>query len=443
MNCCNHLRAAHAGLGDPYFPKMGNAGYDAKTYDVKLDYDPSRRHLQASSTMTALALEPLDSFHLDFSGPDIQRILVNGEKASYRRLDGELIIQPQARLAPDSEFRVQVDYAGTPEPYHSPSAPVTIGWNPTEDGSYVISEPDGTATWLPVNDHPSDKAEYRFEITVPKGYTAVANGALKETREHGNGTTFVWDESGPMASYLATVNVGKFVEEKTGGAVPIHNFFPASVAREASHDFGRVEEMIDWFSERFGSYPFPVYGNLVLPADVPAALETQTRPVYGLGLVTGDRAHEDVVAHELAHHWFGNNVSVKNWKDIWLSEGFTNYATAMWTAEHEGGFAALDKRMKKIHRMLPPRSTPIGDPGSTEMFNPMVYLRGAVTLHALRKEVGDEAFFKTLRAWGEAFGGKNATTSDFVALASRVCDKDLKGFFQRWVEEEALPPWPS
>lgn len=436
-----------AGMGDPYFDQMGNGGYDALHYDLDLKVRPKEQQLEASSTMTALATQDLKSLNLDFHGFDIQRITVNGEAAKFQRPgDGELVVTPQNPLSQGQEFQVKVEYGGKPESYNSPYAPIPIGWNAIRDGSYVLSEPDGSSHWFPVNDHPRDKASYTFRVTVPEEYQVVCNGDLIDKRQQGSEKTYVWDAKEPMASYLATVNIGKFVEEKVEGPnnLPILNFFPPDIAQEASHDFGRVPEMISWFSDRYGPYPFSSFGNLVINASVGgAALETQTRPIYEKGMVTGDRRDEFIYAHELAHQWWGNNTSVQNWKDIWLNEGFANYSHMCWKHEHSGGMKKLDRAMRATHAFLPRHTAPVADPGKEDMFSENVYNRGAVTLHVLRKDLGDETFFKCLRTFQERFHGKNVTTSDFVSTVNEVSGQDKTEFFHRWVEQSELPPWPK
>ena len=437
-----------SGVGDPYFPMLGNTGYDAKHYDVKMKVDPRQNHIVASNTMTAEATDTLSRFNLDFHGFDIAKITVNGQPASFEREDGELQITPAELLPAGSQFQVKVDYAGNPEGYHSPHAPIQIGWVGIPDGNYVLSEPDGAAHWLPVNDHPRDKATYDFDITVPQGFTAVANGELAARTESADGkeVNFQWKADDPMASYLATVNVGKFKEQRVEGpnGLLIHNFFPASIEKQAQHDFARVPDMISWFSERFGPYPFGVYGNLVLDASVGgAALETQTRPTYEKGMVTGDQSLEFIYAHELAHQWWGNSVTVNNWKDIWLNEGFANYSHMMWKHEHDGGFKKLDRAMKSMYAFLPRNSSPVSAPGEDDMFDENVYNRGACALHCLRKDLGDETFFNVLKTWAARGKEKPVTTDDLVKVASEVSGKDLAPFFDKWVNQRALPPWPG
>ncbi len=444
---------AEDGVGDPYFPGLGNPGYDAQHYTIDAKVDVQDNNIDMKTKMEAVATQELPSFNLDFQGFEITNVTVNGAQAKFKREGRELVIQPEAPLAAGSKFEVGVDYHGRPKPYHSPHAPIPLGWNHRGDSTYVLSEPDGASSWIPVNDHPTDKATYSFNITVPKPYTAAANGTLVETKpgfdaEKGVETsTFHFETREPMAPYLATVTIGELTsnEDRSKSGVPIKNYFPVDMARDATYDFGRTAEMIDFFSEKFGPYPFSSYGAAVIDASVGgAALETQTMPIFERGMVTGDRSVETVYVHELAHQWFGDSVSVKNWKDIWLNEGFATYAQWLWTEKNQGS-DALERQVQRAYRSLEWQqgSPPIADPGATGLFDHNVYIRGGVTMHALRKTVGDEAFFTTLRTYTERFRNGNASTEDFIAVASEVSGQDLNPFFDKWVRQSELPALPT
>ncbi|MEW6279416.1 MAG: M1 family metallopeptidase [Candidatus Eremiobacterota bacterium] len=439
------------GRGDPYFPGLGNGGYDAQHYSIVARVDVADNRLDAHSTMEATATQDLASFNLDFLGFEIGGVRVNGEPASFRRDGRELTVTPTGPIRQGADFEVQVDYRGRPEPYASPYAPIALGWNNFGDGSYVMSEPDGAAAWFPVNDHPADKATYTFKIAVDKPYAVAANGLLQETRcsldpETGvEVTTSIFEARDPMASYLATVHVGEFVQEQSEGpnGLTIRHYFPVDLATEASHDFGRTAEMISFLSEKFGPYPFDAYGVVVTGGSLGGALETQTLSTFGEGLVTGDRCHEGYFVHELAHQWFGNSVSLKHWKDIWLSEGFASYAEWLWL-EKEEGREALESRVNESYEALKELEPgpPTADPGPHGLFGYNVYVRGAVTLHALRRTVGDDTFFHILRAYSTRFRHRNASTEDFQHVAEEVSGLDLRTFFDAWVRCRALPKLP-
>ncbi|MEL7234380.1 MAG: M1 family metallopeptidase, partial [Chloroflexota bacterium] len=304
----------------------------------------------------------------------------------------------------------------------------------------------GSATWYPVNDHPTDKATYRLSITVEDPFVVAANGILTETIDAGSGsTTYVWEHSDPMASYLTTVQIGRFVrqEETLPNGLVIRNYFPERVATEARQSFSRQNEMMAYFETVFGPYPFEVYGSVVVDTLLPFALETQTLSMYGITAANGGTGVESVIAHELAHQWFGNSLSPAQWQDIWLNEGFATYAQWLW-AEHAYGVDARDRAILLQYSSagspfsLPGAAT-LGDPGNDDLFNLGVYARGGLTLHVLRVRVGDEAFFDILRTYTERFHDSVVTTDDFVAVAEEISGQELDDLFNAWVYQDDLP----
>lgn len=432
--------------GDSRVPGIGNGGYDAQHYDADIKVGENG-NLDATSIMRAKATQSLEQFNLDFVGFDIESVKVNGKNAEYSRKDGELVIKPKSALNKGQEFSVQVDYNGDPKPFPSKHAPVELGWNEFDGGSYVVSEPDGTRGWLPVNDHPTDKASYSFHINVPKPKVAAANGVLTQIEELADSRTFHFEARDQMASYLSTVHVGDYVrsESVSPNGVPIRDYFPADIVNEAKHDFGRVPEMMGFFSEKFGAYPFEVYGNIVMDANLggAAALETQTLPLYDRGMVNGKRRYEHVLVHELAHHWFGNSVSPGDWKDIWLNEGLASYAEILWI-EHDKGPEARDRALARNEQIVKfyGSKDPIAEPAPDGLFDAKVYKGGALAMHALRKEVGDEKFFEILKSYGAKHRDSTATTEDLIAISSEIAGKDLNPFFQDWVYSRDLPKVP-
>jgi len=431
---------------DSRVPGIGNGGYDAQHYDADLSLNPEGV-MDATSVMTAAATQNLEQFNLDFVGFDIESVKVNGEKAGFQREDGELIIRPKKVLNKGENFSVSVDYNGVPKPFPSKHAPVALGWNSFEGGSFVVSEPDGTRAWLPVNDHPTDKASYSFHINVPKPQVAAANGVLTQIEEGEDSTTYHFEARDQMASYLSTVHVGDYVrsESVSPSGIPIRNYFPRDLVEESEYDFGRVPEMMEFFSGKFGPYPFEVYGNIVMDANLggAAALETQTLPLYDRGMVTGDRRLERVLVHELAHHWFGNSVSPGDWKDIWLNEGLASYSEMLWT-EHDQGTEARDRALVRAERIVQRYGAkePIAEPAPDGLFDAKVYQGGALAVHALRKEVGDDSFFEILKEYGAKHRDGTATTEDLIEISSKVSGKELQPFFDKWVYSSELPATP-
>ncbi len=430
-----------AGAGDPYFPTLGNAGYDVEHYTLDLDYDPGTDVLGGTATIEAEAMDALELFHLDLVGMEVASVTVDGTEADYERDDAELVVTPAEPLGAGEPFTTVVTYSGVPDAAIADSLGIEVGWVTTEDGAYVLSEPDGARTWYPVNDHPSDKAAYTFELTVPDPYVAAANGVLTERTPANGQTTFVWDAPEPMASYLAEVAVGEFVieDDGTAGDVAIRNVYAADLAEEAARATESTAEMVEFFSEKWGPYPFDAYGVLVVDVPLGVALETQTLSLFGPDTV----GNEIILAHELAHQWFGDAVSLARWRDIWLNEGFATYAEWMW-AEHADGIP-IARSAEQIYEAQSPggQSRPILDPGPDGLFAAPVYERGGLTLYALRLEVGDAVFDEILGTYFERFNGESVTTDDFVAVAEEVSGEDLDALFAAWLLQTDLPPFPK
>jgi len=430
------------GLGDPYYPQLGNGGYDALHYTIDLVVDVESNTITGTATISIQAVQNLSTFNLDFSGFEISQVLIDDVAANYKRQGDELTIIPPESLWNGETFTATIAYSGEPEPIRSKALPIRMGWTHFDAGIYVASEPDGAASWYPVNDHPLDKATYTLRVTVPEPYVVAANGLLEDKIKNEDNTTYVWESINPMASYLVTVDIAEFIIQTEEGpnGLPIRNFFPPELADDAAFDFGRTPEMIDFFSEVFGPYPFEAYGAVI--ADFPAALETQTLSLFGYQHVSGTRESENVVAHELAHQWFGDSVSLAKWRDIWLNEGFATYAEWLWL-EHIEGADALANNVDRIYGFVSERGMrPPGTPPASNLFNGSVYIRGALTLHALRLTVGDEAFFEILRTYPQRYHYGNATTADFIAVAEEVSGQDLDELFQSWLYEEAVPELP-
>ena len=423
-----------AGLGDPFFPLAGNGGYDVSNYALTLDYDPAANVLGATAVITARATKNLSRFDLDLRGFTISRLLVNGQSAAFTRSGQELIVTPRKTLGARKTFKVTVDYAGTPTVVVDPDDSIE-GWIPTADGAFVAGQPQGSPGWYPANDNPRDKATYDFRVSVPAGLTVMANGVLVSSTTSGGRTTWVWRENDPMAPYLATATVGVF--DLTQYTLP--SGIPAYVAVDphlgSSSVLDKLPEIVEFYASIYGPYPFDAVGAIVDDARfVFYALETQTKPLF-------DRMPDEVtLVHELSHMWFGDSVTLTEWPDLWLHEGFATWSEWIWS-EHTGG-----KTAQQTFDTLYGRESdtfwnpPAGDPGAPELlFSPSVYLRGGMTLQALRVKVGEATFFQILRDWAAEHRHGNATTPQFIALAERDSGLALASFFDAWLYEPGKP----
>ncbi|MEU6127328.1 M1 family metallopeptidase [Streptomyces sp. NPDC047123] len=411
------------GVGDPYFPRLGNTGYDVRHYGLTLGYDPGSRHLTGTAVITARATKHLSSFHLDLEGLDVSGITVGGKAARFRRAGQELTVRPADEIERGDTFRTTVRYSGTPRTITDKDG-AEEGWLPTADGALALGEPAGSMAWFPGNHHPSDKASYDVAITVPQGLQAVSNGEpAGETTKNGR-TTFSWHTAEPMASYVATVAIGRFEmrTSKTADGLPVITAVDPTQAAASKKVLAKIPDILKWSAYNFGPYPFSSSGAIVdREGDAGYALETQNRPVFPGAPDTG------TLVHELAHQWFGDSVTPRTWRDMWLNEGFATYAEWLYEEDHGGDsaqrtFDALydgdyyedDDDNEAIWAFPPARPT-----DAAVISDAPVYDRGAMVVHKIRQAVGDDAFYDIVQGWTKTYRHKNADTKEFTAYVER------------------------
>jgi aminopeptidase N len=422
-------------------------GYDVQHYDLTFSYDPATDRLDATNKITARATQNLSRFDLDLQQLEVKSVDVNGNAASYNRDGQELVITPASGIANGSTFAVNVRYGGVPQTIVG--SPIVFGspygFIHTDDGAFMGDEPNATSTWIPLNDHPSDKATWTFRVTVPAGLEVIANGHLVRQSEANGKSTWIWDERDPMSNYLATAGIGQweFKNGTTPGGIPetvaIDPRLKQSNPTAMDFFYDTTAEATDLWDETFGSYPFDSTGAIADNAtyngqSIGFSLETQTRPLYSAVRSTS------TIARELAHQWFGDSVSVRTWKHIWLNEGFASFAQYLWN-EHTGVRTAHEDFKLDYSRKAsdPFWQIVVADPQRDTMFARAVYRRGAMTLQALREKIGDEPFFRILRTWAAQHKYGTATTEEFIDLSEQISGQDLSEFFQVWLYTPEKP----
>lgn len=432
-----HGTPGGTGLRDPYFPKAGNGGYDVSHYALTLDYTPRTRHLVGKAVITARAGKDLSAFDLDLSGLHVDAVTVEGKDARVSRAGQELTIRPHDDLTAGETFTTTVRYSGTPHTLTDPDGSKE-GWLPTADGALGLGEPVGSMAWFPGNHHPSDKAAYDITVTVPDGLQAVSNGELTGRSSRNGRTTYSWHTGQPMASYLATVAVGHFTLTHTEGphGLPVLTAVDPTQAAASRKVLAELPAILAWEEYNFGPYPFSSAGAIVdRPDDIGYALETQNRPVFPGAPDTS------TLVHELAHEWYGDSVTPKSWRDMWLNEGFATYAEWLYDEDHGGRTAqqTFDDLYHGDHQAIwafPPAKPS----GAAHISDSPVYERGAMVLQKIRRKVGDDTFYDIIQGWAASHRYATVSTADFTAYVERKAPgKDFREIWRDWLYGDGKP----
>ena len=434
-------RKSAAPVIDPYLPDNGNFGYRVSRYELDLEYKVAINRLTGTATITAVTLASLKSFTLDLADAlSVSKVTVNGRRpANFRTGNRKLHITLGAQLPAGAAMSIEVRYSGSPKPLRTPWG--EVGFEELTNGVLVAGQPNGAASWFPCDDHPSAKASYRIQISTDSPYRAIANGELVSRRVRAAQTVWTYDQPEPTSTYLMTLQIGMYGTHKLPKApVPMQAALPDRLRRNFDHDFGRQPQMMKLFVKLFGPYPLANgYTVVVTEDELEIPLEAQGISIFGANHCDGRRGAERLIAHEMAHQWFGNSVTVRRWRDIWLHEGFACYAEWLWA--EESGWRTADQlaahNLQKLRGL--PQNLLLADPGPEDMFDDRVYKRGALTLHALRRTIGDTNFFALLRDWTTRYRHSTALTDDFTGLAAHYTDQSLRGLWTAWLYTTELP----
>ncbi|MEV6714965.1 M1 family metallopeptidase [Lentzea sp. NPDC051208] len=427
---------AGAGAGDAYYPTDGNSGYDVTLYDLAITYDPGSKKLDGVATITATASQDLSRFNLDLEGLKVSEVKVGGQPAKFvQEGDHELVITPASPLAKSKPFTTVLTYGGEPTTIDDASLGRS-GWQiSSTGGAFAAGQPHSATTWFPANDTPRDKAALKVAARVPDGWTAISNGLEGPATRDGGWTTFTWSEETPLATYLATVAIDKFevVRSKLPNGTPVVDAYAPGTSAAKKPIQSQGPEVLAYLETKFGPYPQRAAGSIWVADQIGFSLETQTRPIYAAW------ADLETVVHENAHQWFGDSVSIENWADICLNECLASYAQWLWL-EKEG--TDLDQRYRDNVQQRRDRAAfwapKLYDMGKGNEFRG-VYDKGLMGMHALRKQVGDDVFFKALQTWLTKHRDGNASWPEFEEHFKQASGQPLDGFFSAWFRKSGIP----
>ena len=433
-------------VADPVYPHEGNPAVDVLLYDLDLSWDPAARQLSGQATLTVRATEAINEITLDFSGAlHADKVSVDGEPAAAEQAADNVIVPLAHRLATNDQVKLAITYSGSPKATAAPMVRADIekvGLIVERDGSaFALQEPYGAFTWYPVNDQPSDEALYDVSVTVPTGWAAVSGGDPQPVADAaGGGHTYRYLNGQPVASYLVTLGIGKYQHTVAAGphGLPMHFWYLPAEAGEIERQIAPMAKMISWLEQRFGPYPFRTIGLMTIP--LPTGMETQTMITLSAGFP------DEVLLHELAHHWFGDAVTPRTWQDMWLNEGWAMYTQALWEDEFGSGgskdpvplastlaeWRSLDGKLRADHG--PPADYLPGHFGSAN-----VYYCPGLMLHEIRRQIGDREFFAMARDWVQTNRDTNQDRASFTAFVNKHTGRDLTPLINAWLDSPTTP----
>lgn len=428
----------------------GQDDFDVLHYKLDLTIDPTAKRIDGTVTADLKALSPISTVVLDLSDSlTVTAVRDNGNPVVISHASDQLTIFLGRTTRVNEQFTIEVDYGGQPNGFNDELGLPAFEFGTHGGGQVAIqtlSEPSYARNWWPCKDVPGDKSTATLWITVPDTLIVASNGALVNTVDVGDGLRrFEWEETYQIAPYLVSLAISNYVVWSE-----YYNYTPVDSMEVqyyvyAEHDsaaqiaFSNTVPMMEYFSNTFGLYPF--ISEKYAMAEVGwgfAAMEHQTCTSYGTGLIRPNNGRDWIIAHELAHQWWGNMITPSDWRDVWLNEGFAVYCEALWEGEANG-----EQRYHKWMEILnfrPGFRGPVYDPD--RLFGLTVYRKGAWVLHMLRRIMGDTNFFATLRDFASsshAYG--NATTADFQAFCEARHGESLDAFFQSFVYGTGRPAY--
>lgn len=434
--------------GDPYYPEMGNSGYDAFSYAVTMDIaikGDGSRPIKGETLMTATATQNLSRFSMDLRGLKVSRVTIDGKSVKFTRSATKLFITPKSGIRQGQTFLVQIAYSGRPSKIKSATGFVE-GWLETNDGVVAVGDPNNASAWMPVNDDLSDRAFFSATLRVPDGYFAASNGKTIRPPKMIRGLKeFAWKASETMTSQNFLVAVGKFdtIGSQALPGVWTYSLIDPAIDSDLRASYrtmiGELPKVLSFFEQRFGKYPFDSAGAIFDRMDSTFSVDVQTRPFFPDKSVTGQNLEEFFV-HQIAHSWFGQSISPKSYRDIYLNEAFATYASWLWL-DQSATQPYTDQVFASVYANASDDfwTVNISDPGPPKLFDTAIYYRGAMSLHVLRKTLGDADFFALLKAWHAKKKYGIATIQEFTDFAVSRSNKDLSLLFRDWVYSTTKP----
>jgi len=424
-------------------------GIDAQHYIFRVALSDDSDEIAGETTAEIRFVKAgVTQFSLDLASPangkgmTVSEVSSGGAALQYWHASDRLAITLPSAPKTDELRAITVKYRGIP------AGGLRIGKNKYGDRCYFSANwPDLAHQWLPTIDHPYDKATSEFIVTAPAKYQVVANGLLQEETDLGDGRRIThWKQSVPIATWLNNIGVAQFasIHFGTAAGVPLETWvFPQDRDAGIATFNAPMRQSIEFYSDRIGPYPYEKLASVQNGGANGGGMEHASAIFYGQNSVDG-RPALSLVSHEIAHQWFGDSVTEKDWDDVWLSEGFATYFSAL-TIEHYEGRDAFVNRMKRSRALIYttekrlPGVAVVQTKAWSGIPNGIVYQKGGWSLHMLRGLLGDEKFWAGIREYYRQFRDSNASTADFRKVMEEVSGVKLGWFFDQWVYRPGSP----
>ncbi len=423
---------------------------DVQHYVFELKLWDETDQIAGKTTVSIKFLQAIREFHLDLKslekgsgkGMFVKNISENTRGILYTQEGNKLnfILDKNTKIGEVKTFTIE--YEGIPKDG------LIISKNKFDERTFFGDNwPDRAHHWLPTVDHPSDKATVEFIVTAPNHYQVIANGSqIEETNLNNNFKLTHWKENVPLPTKVMVFGAARFAVQHVGFVqqIPVTTWVYAQNRDEGFKDYSLATKILDWFYKKMGTYPYQKLANVQSKTRY-GGMENASNIFYFENSVTGNQEHEDLIAHEIAHQWFGNSASELNWHHIWLSEGFATYMTDLYIEETMGEVAfknRLQEEKQKVIDYSKKNPVPIINTSISnynQLLNPNSYQKGAWVLHMLRKEIGDEIFWKGIRKYYETYKYSNAVSEDFQKIMEQVSGKKLDDFFNQWLYKPGQP----
>jgi aminopeptidase N len=423
------------------YAQAPDATIDIQHYNFALQLNDADNSIKGEATIAVKFLKDASSFKLDLvkkktdgKGMLVTQIKENGKPVKFTQSDDAITLSAAAKKATTHSYTIT--YSGTP------ADGLIISTNKFGNRTFFGDNwPNRAHNWLPCVDDPADKASVDFVVTAPDHYAVIANGLKTEEKALPNKQKLThWKETVVLPTKVMVIGAADFAIEQPSdvNGIPVYSYVFPQDKTAGFKSYAIAKEILPFFIKKIGAYPYKKLAN-VQSKTIFGGMENASAIFYFENSVNSSGI-EELMAHEIAHQWFGNSVSEKNWSNLWLSEGFATFMTNYYL-ENKYGQDALKKRLTdqraKILSLEKTRLTPVVDTtvksDYMQLLNANSYEKGGWVLHMLRRKIGDDAFWKGIHAYYEKYKSSNANTYDLRKVMEQAGGQDLEVFFKQWL----------